>query len=260
MPLSLRGRPETHRDPAERVHGERRPLCVPRLRRRPGSLDRRLGQRDVAHVRDRRLHDAGKPDPREPSLGARGGDPVTQLVVAREVERPVEAGLVVAGVVQRTGRRPVRHRVGGHEVAPGELRGIETEPTRCDRHRALQPEVELRSPEPAVEAGGNGVREHDPVPGGHVPHGVGARKRAVHPVERGRLRRSDVGADVLGRVVSEGDQLTVLHEARLDRRRAPGRGRARGEVLEPVLRPPDGHTERARREPDEHDVGQARLP
>ena len=80
-------------------------------------------------------------------------DPVTELVVARELERAVEAGLVVAGVVQRAGRRPVRHRVGGHEVAPCELRGIEPEPARCDRHHALQPEVELRPAEPAIEPG-----------------------------------------------------------------------------------------------------------
>ena len=151
MPLTLRRRPEADADPAERVDGHRRPLRVPRLRRLPRTLDRRLGERDVAHVRDRRLDDAREPDPGQTALVPRTGDAVAELVVPRQLERAVEARLVVPRVVERARRRPVRHPVGGNEVPAGELGRVEPESTRGDRHHALEAEVELRPAEPAVE-------------------------------------------------------------------------------------------------------------
>ena len=90
-------------------------------------------------------------------------------------------------------------------------------------------------------------------------HAVGAGERAVHAVERRRLGRADVCADVLDRVVAERDQPAVGGEARLDLRRAAGCRGARGEVLEPVLDPRHRHAEVAGGEPDQHDVARRRT-
>ena len=81
----------------------------------------------------------------------------------------------------------------------------------------------------------------------------------MHPVERRRLGRADVGADVLERVVAEREQLAVGGEACLElgrrarsRRRSPARCSSRSSVQRtgtPSLR--DG-------EPDQDDVGEDR--
>ena len=102
------------------------------------------------------------------------------------------------------------------------------------------------------------VREDDAVACRYVLHAVRTRERAVHAVERRRLGRAHVRADVLDRVVPQRDELALGGEARLDMRDAPARGRARGEVLEAVLDPANGHAELARREAHEHDVGEDR--
>ena len=216
----------------------------------------RLGQRDVAHVRDRRLHDASDPDADEAVVRARSLSLSAALVVARERERVVEAALVIAGVVERARRRPVRELLASDEIAPPKLGRVDPEPVRRDRHRPLECEIELRAAEASVEAARHGVREDDAIPCRDVPHAVRTRERAVHSVERRRLGRAHVRADVLDRVVPERDELAVGGEARLDMRDASARGRARGEVLEAVFDPANGNAELARREAHQHDVGE----
>ena len=76
----------------------------------------------------------------------------------------------------------------------------------------------------------------------------------MHPVQRRRLGRANVGADVLDGVVTDREQLAVPRERRLDARDARRRPGAGGEVLEPILDPADGHAELAGGEPHEHDV------
>ena len=209
VPLALRCRPEPDGDPAERVDRDGGAFGVPRLRQRRRALDGRLRERDVAHVRDRRLDDAGEADADEPPVVARGRRAAAEVVVPRELERAVEARGVVTRVVQRAGWGAVGHLVGGDEVPPREVGGIEPESPRCDSHRPLEPEVELRPAEAAVQAGRDRVGERDAVPGGDVLHAVGARQRAVHPVERGGLGCAHVSADVLERVVAQRDELAV---------------------------------------------------
>ena len=80
----------------------------------------------------------------------------------------------------------------------------------------------------------------------------------MHAVERRRLGRAHVRADVLDRVVAERDELAVRGEPGLDVRHAPARGRAGREVLESVLDPADGDAELPRREPHEDDVREDR--
>ena len=109
MPLTLWRRPEADGDPAERVDGHGRTLRVARLRHLARALDRRLCERDVPHVRDRRLDDAREPDAGQTPVLPRTRDAVAELVVPRQLERAVEARLVVPRVVERARRRPVRH-------------------------------------------------------------------------------------------------------------------------------------------------------
>ncbi len=230
------------------------PLCVAGLREAPLPFLGGLDERDVSHVRDRRLDDAREPDPDEPALGPRRipfGDP---LLVPREGERVVEAARVVAGVVQPSRRRPVRKRVGRDQVAPRERDLVEAEPTRGDRHHALEWEVELRAAEATVQPRRAAVCQHDAVPDGHVLHAVGAGERAVHPVQGRRLGGTDVGADVLDRVPAKRQQLAVGGEGRLEIGHPRGRRRAGREMLEPVLDPSDRHAELPRREAEQDDV------
>ena len=77
----------------------------------------------------------------------------------------------------------------------------------------------------------------------------------MHAVERRRLRRAHVRADIFDRVVAESEQLAVRVEARLELRDTCRRGRARRQMLEPVLRPTHRHAEPPRGEADQDDVG-----
>ena len=190
------------------------PSVLPDFGSSPRALLRRLGERDVAHVRDRGLDDAGEADADEPALGARPVALGPALLVAGEPKRVVEAGVVVARVVEPARRGAVRVLVRADQVAPRELDRVEPEPPGGDRHRPLEREVELRAAEAAVEPGRAAVRRHDAVSRRDVAHAVGAGERPVHPVERRRLGRAHVGADVLDDVVAEREQLAVGGERR----------------------------------------------
>ena len=163
---------------------------------------------------------------RRPSPRARGllG---AQLVVAGQLERAVEAGLVVARVVDGAGRGAVGHLAGQHEVAARELRRVDPEPPGGDVHRALERAVELRPAEAAVEARGRAIAHHDAAAHGEILHVVGAGQAAVHAVERGRLGRAHVGADLVDQVEPQAEQAPVRVERRLDLARALGRHRGR---------------------------------
>ncbi len=255
MTLALRRGGDPHRNPAKRIHHHRRALRVPGLRERLRAFGRSLRERDVAHVRDRRLDDAGDPDPEQPSRVARRRLLCAPLRVTRDLECALKAGGVVAGVVEPPGGGPVRERVAPDQVAARELGRIEPEPLRGDRHRPLEREIDLRAAEAAVEPGRAAIGQHDAIPRGHVRHVVCPGERAVHAVERCRLRCAHVSAHVFDRVVAEREQLALRVEARLELRDARRGRRARGQVLEPVLCPAHRHAETPRSEPDQDDVG-----
>ena len=172
--LPLGSRCHLHRDSRQRRDDYRRPLDVARLRQGLGALRGCLGQRDVAHVRDRRLDDAGEPDADQPALCPRRTLFRTPLAVAGELKRVVEASLVVARVVERAGGRAVRERRPARQGCAAQFGRIEAEAAGGGVHRPFQGEVELRAAEAAVEAGGTAVREDDAVAGGDVPNPVGA--------------------------------------------------------------------------------------
>jgi hypothetical protein len=76
----------------------------------------------------------------------------------------------------------------------------------------------------------------------------------MHPIEGRRLGRPDVGADVLHRVVTQREELSLVGESRLDRGASCSRAGAASEVLEAILDPPYGDAELARGEPDQDDI------
>ena len=123
-----------------------------------------------------------------------------QLRVPRQLQRAVEAGLVVARVVDGAGRGAVGHLARAHEVAPGELGRVDAEPPCRDVHRALECAIELRAAEAAVEAGRGTIADDHAAADREILHVVGPGQAAVHAVERGRLRRANVRADIVQEV------------------------------------------------------------
>ena len=75
----------------------------------------------------------------------------------------------------------------------------------------------------------------------------------MHAIERGRLGRADVGADVVDQVEPQAEQAAVGGERRLDLGRALGGHRAGEQVLVAILRPAHGHAEAARGDRHQHD-------
>ena len=88
---------------------------------------------------------------------------------------------------------------------------------------------------------------------------VGPGQGAVHAVERRRLGRAQVGADLVELVVAQGEDAAVLVHRRLDRRPAGGRRGGGEEVLEAVLDPLDRRTGLARGQAHQHRIGEHRL-
>ena len=225
--LALRRRPDPHGDPAERGDDHGRALGVARLRQRLGALLRGLRERDVAHVRDRRLDDAGDADPDQPALRpwprpARRAAPRSGRARARRRGRPRS----------RRSRRARRTACGRGTRRPGSgcaaRSSAGSRPSRRAAivHRPLEREVELRPAEAAVEPGRAAVRRaRRGCATATLPHAVGARERAVHPVERRRLGGADVGADVLDDVVARRASSSPSPEKPASHRRRP-RGRA----------------------------------
>ena len=104
--LALRRRPDPDGDAAERGDDHGRALGVARLGQRLGALLRGLDERDVAHVRDRGLDDAGDADPDEPAR--------------RPAPRPARRG------ARRSGRARARRR-----GRPRSRRSRRGRPTAC---------------------------------------------------------------------------------------------------------------------------------
>ncbi len=99
--LALRCRRDPDADASVGADLHARPVRVARLRQAQGPLLGRLGQRDVAHVRDRRLDHAGEADTDEPAFRACARLLLAPLVVAGELQDVVQARRVVARVVER---------------------------------------------------------------------------------------------------------------------------------------------------------------
>ena len=182
---------------------------------------------DVAHVGDGRLHRRGHPDAVEPPFGAGRGAAGPEVFQRGFGE--VDDRAEIAGIVERAGCRPVRHRL--HEVAPQHFQPVEAQPVGDAVHQALQREIDLRAAEAAIEAARRLVGHGDRVFDFEVGDFVGPGHRAVHPVERRRLRRLDIGAAVLELPVAERRHPAVGHDGGLQPGFAVGGGAGGGQVL-----------------------------
>ena len=179
------------------------------------------GERDVAHVRDRRLHDARDPDAdRARLLPARPGARRSARARARRRGRPR------SHPSRRRRRSASCAGTRGRGCAARSSAGSTPSCLAAPVHRPLEREVQLRAAEAAVEPARAPVREEDAVVRRDVADAVRAGERAVHPVQRRRLGRTHVRTDVLVDRVAQAEQLAVGCERGLEIRRR-GRWRAR---------------------------------
>ncbi len=115
--------------------------------------------------------------------------------------------------------------------------------------------VNLRAAEAPIESGRRLVGHHHTVAHRDMADVIGAGEIAVHAIERCRLRRADMRADILDLVVRQARGRGHRHRRRLrsvvD---AIGRGHRCGEMLQPVLDPLDRAAAEARGNTHQHDV------
>src|SRR5206468_4117588 len=129
MALALGCRAENRGDTPERIDLDRRRVDGARLRQVLGlGAELRVERgRDVAHVRDRRVHREGQADPEITAGRPRPRLLATELGVLRELERLLERRLVIARVVQTTRRSSVWKRVGWDEIPSPYLCRVQAE-------------------------------------------------------------------------------------------------------------------------------------
>ena len=222
---------------------------------RAGALLRRLGERHIGHVGTGRLDRRRDPDAEQPPFVPRPVPPGAQLFVAGKLQRPVEPGLVIAGVIDRARRRAVGERIARYEIAPPDLGDVDAERPRAGVHGALEREEELRPPIAPVEADRQPVCRHQPVVDIYVADPVGTVRRAVHPVDGRRLGRADIGTDIDDIEEFETDQRAVISKCRLDGILPVGRRRRAHQMLQPVLDPFERHAEEPARGGEQHHIG-----
>ena len=144
---------------------------------------------------------------------------------------------IVAGIEQGAGRGPVGKRVGRNEISADHVDRIEIELDRDALHQPFERVIDLRTAEAAIEPGRRLVGEHHAIAHRDMADVVGAGEVAVHAIERRRLRRADMRADVLDLIPGQRAHAAVGIDRGLQRRHAIGRGYRSGEMLEPVLDP-----------------------
>ena len=187
MSLALHRDVGGHRHRPERVdvdgdHRDRAvlgPRLVARLRREQGG--------EIPHIGHAGFDHGGEPDSVMPPGGARGIPPALEVGEASVAGRGLDRAQIVAGIIERAGRRPVREFLRGDEIALDDLEMIELELDRDPLHQALERQVELRSAEAADQARRHLVRQHDAV--GHV-NVAGCRRRRLWHRACGRAVRA----------------------------------------------------------------------
>src|SRR5215510_9440223 len=127
--LALRRRAEDRDDAAERVDLDRRRVDGTGLGQVLGLRAELRVERGghVAHVRHRRVDRQREPDPDVAARRPRFRLLAPQLVVARQLQRFVEDGLVVAAVVEPAGRRPVWKLIWLNQISPPDFFWIQSQ-------------------------------------------------------------------------------------------------------------------------------------
>ena len=209
VPLALRDRAERQDDLAEDVELDRRHLVV------PGELQVGIEQLRLAEVVRARIE--RRADPQAEQLPARLGLAPALLdpVVADQVERDVQAARVVAGVVDASVRRLVRHLVRADVVPLAHLDRVEPELRRDDVHDPLgQPQV-LHARVPAVRPDRRLVRHHLREVDADVPPAIEAR-RDLRPDDAPERLVAREGAAVVERAHLEAEHRPVGLDRHLD--------------------------------------------
>ena len=146
-----------------RVDGDRAGPEAARTAAGAGAFLRRLRQGDIGHVGARRFDRRGQPEAEQPALGLRPVALGAQVFVAGEFQGLVETRLIVAGVVERSGRRAVGEGIARDEIAPPDLGDIDAERAGAGIHRPFERKEELGPAISAVEADRQPVGHHQPV-------------------------------------------------------------------------------------------------
>ena len=259
MSLTLRDRRNVNGDASQRVDRHRggglRPVFRPGLL----ALGRRQYGCDVPHVRNAGLDNRRIAYAVKPAFGP-GEIPARLQFFQRASAHPARNRLlVITGIQQRAGRRPVWKHVRRHQVSLDHVQWIKLELDGDALHQPFQREIDLRSAKPAVEAGGRLVGDDDPISYRHVRDVIGAGQIAVHAVKRGGLRRAQMRAAIFHLIPVECRDPAVGCNRGRERGRTVGRRYRSREVLETILDPLDRTPDRARCGSQQHDVGKYAL-
>ena len=253
--LALGHRIPDHGDPAHGVHRDRHrghgaaPGAVPLPL--PAGLD----QGDVAHVGLAGLDAGGVADAVEPAGPASLLPAALQAVQVAAGKGLVDDPVVVAGIEQGAGHGPVGKPIGTDQVLPDHVQRIHPQGGGDRLHHALHREVELGAAEAPHRARGAFVGEHHVVGDLQVADVVAVGGQAVHPVQRRRHRRAQVGAVVVPVGQPQRGHPAFAGMGGLDPGDAVRRGAGGGEMLQSVLDPLDRPPGSARQDAEHHDPG-----
>jgi len=123
-------------------------------------------------------------------------------------------------------------------------------------HQTLESEIDLRPAEAADQSARRLVGQHDTIADRQMANLVSAGHVRVHAVERRRLGCAQIGAAILQLVPGEGSDDAVPIDCSRHGGHPVGRRRGGGEVLEPALDPFDRPLGFARRQSQQHDIGE----
>ena len=237
MALALGHRIADDVDRAQGVdrHGDRGDGAV----LRPGALALPAGLegRDIAHVRLARLDAGGVADAVEFACRARGVPLLLQRRQTAFGDGLVDGPVVIARIEQGAGDRFVGEHVRRNQVAADDGERILPGQHGDLLHHALDREIELRPAEAAHRAGRAFVGRHDMVGDFEVPDAVAVGGYAVHPVDRRRHRRAQIGAVIVPVGEPQAGDRAVLHVGGLDPGDPVGRDAGGRQMLQPVLDP-----------------------
>ena len=185
-----------------------------------------------------------------PTVAARGARLrllATELVVARQLQRLVEDGWIIAAVVEPAGRRAIGKLIWLHEVAAPDFDRIEAEPVGEPVHHALGLEVQMTARVAAIGPGEALVGHDHRSVDFEMLEAVGTDEVPGRTEAAARLRAADVAADIVEPLETHPEDRAVLARRHLAVGHAIRPARRRQQMLAPVLDPLDRHARAASR-------------
>ena len=223
------------------------------------TLFNRNDRAQVAHVRLGGLDHGGKSDSVEPARGSRLLAAAAQFRQSAVALGHGDRRLVIAGIDQRTGRRPIWERARRNEVLADHIERVEAQLDGDAMHQPFEPEIDLRAAKAAHHAGRRLVGHHQLVGDAHILHGICAGHDAMLTIKRSRHRRAQIGAVIVNLLETKGGHSAVVRHGGLGADDAVRRGYRRGEMLETILHPFDRPTGTLRGDAHQDDIRKDRL-